>query len=80
MKSIHSLSLPTINYDIKIKEYSKIYKDSVFGLGMSNVHSSASLRHSVPAFSLPKADRFPSSKYSGHESLNYQPPSNFGKN
>lgn len=77
IKTVHSVSLPNVGIDFKINEYSRFYKDSMFGMGMSNVHSSASLRHSVPSFSLGKATRFHKIDYAGIDSLTMNPPSNF---
>ncbi|EAS03918.2 C2 domain protein (macronuclear) [Tetrahymena thermophila SB210] len=77
IKVAHSISLPKINYKINVYEYNKLYKDSVFGLGMSNVHSAQSLRHSIPSFSISQAPRFPEKKYDGFDSFSYNAPSNF---
>ncbi|KAL4442302.1 hypothetical protein ABPG74_005643 [Tetrahymena malaccensis] len=77
IKVAHSISLPKINYKINVYEYNKLYKDSVFGLGMSNVHSAQSLRHSIPSFSISQAPRFAEKKYDGFDSFSYNAPSNF---
>lgn len=48
-------------------------------MGMSNVHSAESLRHSIPSYSLSQADRFPDNRYSGFDSLTYKAPSHFSR-
>ncbi|KRX02507.1 hypothetical protein PPERSA_11847 [Pseudocohnilembus persalinus] len=53
------------------------YRDEIFGLGMSNVHSVSSLRHSVPRYPVQYQKRWKPIQYEGFDPDEWKPKSIF---